>query len=508
MLDSHSSSLVDATVESGAALDRPLYGESADAPIRLAGWEKHPDGPRSEAELGPITNDAGATRLISVDDERLEAELVELAADITAGMARWFDLIALYDDRKIWQQWECRSMATWLASHVGVSLITARQYVHVAHAIQRFSILKGEFAAGRLSYSRVRAVVRCVTPETEVAMVAMAKHATAPQLERFAAGIDRVRQRAKPGDDEAGWMNRELHLTLDEDGTWILRGRLPAEIGVSLKRALDTEVAAQRLVLLADAAASGDATAGDARLEPIEARRVDALDTLINRGHLAASQRESRPLVVVHRYPDGNEFEDGPAISDATADRLECEADVVEAVHVTRVCTRHKHECDDHESGPEIRLNRKARRSPKATMRRWLIERDQGCRFNGCGRKGRLHSHHVVEYSNGGRTTVSNLVMLCDVHHRAVHNHGWTITGDPGGQLTFARPGLTPQRTVNGDIERLIANVSGPISPTRYAGDRFDLNYIVSVFLDAQDHAARKTKTMCDAAASAHACSE
>jgi hypothetical protein len=208
-------------------------------------------------------------------------------------------------------------------------------------------------------------------------MVAMAKHATAPQLERFAAGIDRVRKRANPGDDEAGWMNRELRLTLDEDGTWILRGRLPAEIGVSLKRALDTEVAAQRLVLLADAAASGDATAGDARLEPIEARRVDALDTLINRGHLATSQRESRPLVVVH----------------------------------------------------------------------------QGCRFNGCGRKGRLHSHHVVEYSNGGRTTASNLVMLCDVHHRAVHNHGWIITGDPGGQLTFTRPGLTPQRTVDGDID-------------------------------------------------------
>jgi hypothetical protein len=51
----------------------------------------------------------------------------------------------------------------------------------------------------------------------------------------------------------------------------------------------------------------------------------------------------------------------------------------------------------------------------------------------------------------------------------------------------------------------LIANISGPISPTRYAGDRFDLNYIVSVFLDAQDHEARKAKTMCDAAASAPA---
>jgi hypothetical protein len=45
-----------------------------------------------------------------------------------------------------------------------------------------------------------------------------------------------------------------------------------------------------------------------------------------------------RPLVVVHRFLDGNELEDGPTISEATADRLECEADIIEAVHVTRVC--------------------------------------------------------------------------------------------------------------------------------------------------------------------------
>jgi hypothetical protein len=448
---------------------------------------------------------AGATRLLSVADEQLEFELVQLAADLTAGMARWFDLIATYDDRKIWEQWECRSMAAWLASHVGVSLITARQYVHVAHAIQQFPILKAEFAAGRLSYSRVRAVVRCVTPETEQAMVAMAKHATAPQLERFAAGVDRVRKRSIPGDDQVGWVNRELNLTLDDDGTWILRGRLPAETGVALKRALDAEVDTQRL-LIDDAAASGPASPGN-DLEVIGARRVDALDALIKRGHAATPQdNELRPLVVVHRYPDGNELESGPAISDATANRLECGSNVIEAVHTSNgLCTRHNqsfhHHSDNEECGPEIRFNRKARRTPKATMRRWLIERDQGCRFNGCGRKGHLHAHHITEYRNGGRTTATNLIMLCDTHHRAVHNHGWIITGDPGGQLTFTKPGLTPPTPVNGDIERLIANISGPISPTRYAGDRFDLNYIVSVFLDAQDHETRNTRQH-DAAAS------
>lgn len=411
-------------------------------------------------------------------------------------------------------------MASWLASHVGVSLITARQYVHVAHALQEYPLLNAEFAAGRLSYSRVRAVIRCVSPGTEEAMVSMAKHATASQMERFAAGVDRVRRRANPGDDLSGWEKRELHLVLQEDGTWILRGRLPAEVGVALKRALDTEVDAQRTAFVGDAAASGDGsgdgsgntpsdTSGAKGLEPVERRRVDALDAVIKRGHQRCESVDDessggvRTLVVVHRYPDGNELEGGPAISDMTADRLECDADVIEAIHrdpgdqPARACNSCGDQRDQRDQrgdlvGPQIRFNRKARRTPTMTMRRWLMDRDQGCRFNGCGRKGKLHAHHVIEYRNGGRTTTKNLVMLCDFHHRAVHNHGWVITGDPAGRLTFARPGLTPPKPVDGDIEQLVANICGPISPTLH-GDRFDLNYIVSVFLDAQDHETRTT---------------
>jgi hypothetical protein len=48
----------------------------------------------------------------------------------------------------------------------------------------------------------------------------------------------------------------------------------------------------------------------------------------------------------------------------------------------------------------------------------------------------------------------------------------------------------------------LIANITGPINPIRYAGDRFDLKYIVSVFLDAQEYEARNNQVKHDAAAS------
>ena len=33
-----------------------------------------------------------------------------------------------------------------------------------------------------------------------------------------------------------------------------------------------------------------------------------------------------------------------------------------------------------------------------------------------------------------------NLTALCRFHHRLVHEGGWTITGTPGGFLTFTSP--------------------------------------------------------------------
>jgi hypothetical protein len=46
----------------------------AGAPIRLAGWEKHPDGTRSAAEMGPISDDAGAPIRLAGWEKHLEAK--------------------------------------------------------------------------------------------------------------------------------------------------------------------------------------------------------------------------------------------------------------------------------------------------------------------------------------------------------------------------------------------------------------------------------------------------
>ncbi|MFI9383591.1 DUF222 domain-containing protein [Kutzneria sp. NPDC052558] len=77
-------------------------------------------------------------------------------------------------------------------------------------------------------------------------------------------------------------------------------------------------------------------------------------------------------------------------------------------------------------------IGRASRTIPNA-IRRALIIRDKGCAFPGCGRKPRqCHAHHVVEWADGGPTSLDNLVLLCSACHRLVHHSDWTVEINEG----------------------------------------------------------------------------
>jgi hypothetical protein len=46
----------------------------------------------------------------------------------------------------------------------------------------------------------------------------------------------------------------------------------------------------------------------------------------------------------------------------------------------------------------------------------------------------------VQHWAQGGPTTLSNLVLLCRRHHRAVHEEGYCVARAPDGALRFTRP--------------------------------------------------------------------
>jgi hypothetical protein len=61
-------------------------------------------------------------------------------------------------------------------------------------------------------------------------------------------------------------------------------------------------------------------------------------------------------------------------------------------------------------------------------IRKALIVRDGGCVFPDCGRPPSwCDPHHVVHWTNGGPTALSNLVLLCRRHHRLIHHKRFSV---------------------------------------------------------------------------------
>ena len=83
---------------------------------------------------------------------------------------------------------------------------------------------------------------------------------------------------------------------------------------------------------------------------------------------------------------------------------------------------------------------KRVRRSPTTFQRMEIARRDKGCRFASCSFADFTEVHHVVPWTLGGETNLSNLITLCGRHHRAVHELGWSMSGDANDVVTFEGP--------------------------------------------------------------------
>jgi hypothetical protein len=75
-----------------------------------------------------------------------------------------------------------------------------------------------------------------------------------------------------------------------------------------------------------------------------------------------------------------------------------------------------------------------------AHLRRLVIARH--CRFPGCSQPpAACQPHHILPRSKGGKTCLTNLLLLCTFHHLiAVHRWGWGILLLPDGSVTATSP--------------------------------------------------------------------
>lgn len=432
--------------------------------------------------------------------ERLEAQITELSGHIAAANARLLQWIAEYDRREGWLTWGCASAAHWLSWKCGDGLHAAREKVRTARALEVLPALTASFAAGELSFTKVRAITRVAVPCDEHEWIEMAQHSTGAQIERSVSAARSAIARGENADARTAFERRSITRGRRSDGLDELKIIGPAD---------DVEViwAAVEIVVsqMVDEAASGS---GRTRREVVvdrggrAAMRFDALTEVAERAVASAPTAAvrgdvGRLALVIDTdglaemaaaddhaaEPQSGEITlSGRRVAPAVAKRWCCDL---------RAAVVLEHEGHVHDEGRDTRVvNRKLRRA--------LHRRDGGmCRFPGCGTSSWLHAHHIFPWEEGGPTDLDNLVSLCGFHHRLVHTGGWQVAITDGAVVWMDPDGVpvTVER-LRGDADTLLDSQRGvgitPRTIESKANDRLDFHFVVSVLAE---HIAKRAGT-------------
>jgi hypothetical protein len=129
-----------------------------------------------------------------------------------------------------------RSTAHWLAWKCGLGLVAGREHVRVARALRHLPQVAVEFAAGRLSFSKVRALTRLATPDTEKELIHVVRNTTAAQLDRLLAQHRRARRSNNPG---AHANSERLDYHYDDEGFLVGSFRIAPERAPVVSHGLD-----------------------------------------------------------------------------------------------------------------------------------------------------------------------------------------------------------------------------------------------------------------------------
>jgi hypothetical protein len=348
-------------------------------------------------------------------DDELSVAVSQLSALLAATHAELLDVIAAIDTKAAWIDDGATAMAPWLTGRCGIGRATANEWVRVADALQDLPALRQCYASGAMSWDQIRHATRFASSVDDTDLAARLPGLSANQIATLA------RQCRPIPDTDAATAHAARSLTWRRDhrrGGYSYRGFVPFDQGDAINTALDRH--AER------AGPNADTGAWD----PISTRRADALHDLATRA-LGADPDPDRATVVIHADAKvidgqvaGNGFLRDVAICQTTLLRSLCDARVEVALHGP--------------DGATVGIARASQHIPH-WLRRHIGLRDHTCRFPGCERQIR-QIHHIDHWTNGGPTNADNLCGLCWYHHHLVHEGGWTIEGNPTGELTFINP--------------------------------------------------------------------
>jgi hypothetical protein len=202
-----------------------------------------------------------------------------------------------------WADQGAISCAHWLGWRIGLELGAAREHVRVARALRELPQIAEAMRRGHVSYSKVRALTR-------VAARAHLSQLPAGAESTFAAEDEPDERWVREGETGTGFVRFDIQVRPEE--------------AALLRRAL--EVAAERAWGRADVSAERRAS---------RCRKADALVAILE-SYLTGGTDGRRPVELVVHVDGGAVLDDGTVLPEATAERLACDATVVEVKEGSR----------------------------------------------------------------------------------------------------------------------------------------------------------------------------
>jgi hypothetical protein len=380
------------------------------------------------AQLRAAVEQLAGESLDHAAEAALEGQLIDIRRQIDRLEAEFSRRLRRFEQVRGFVSSGAAAAVAWLRDKCRLSSSAAHQRVEVARELEKFPEIEDAWRRSNIGYEHAATLARSareVGHETVRAMLAdLLDAARRLDPSRLRCVTRHLRYCVDPGGatsaEEETHRRRFLTLSQTLDGALLLDGQLDAEGGALLRTAIS---------------ALNKPVPNDTRSAP--QRRADALVELASRqlqsGALPTTHGQ-RPHVVVTvpattvagRATEPGDLAGAGPVSRELVRRLACDAAITEIT------------VDG--SGSPVAVAEASRTIP-APLRTVLAMRDRGCRFPGCDRPPEwTDAHHLRPRQQDGPNRAENLVLLCRLHHRAVHEGGWRLHVTADGALQALPP--------------------------------------------------------------------
>ena len=351
--------------------------------------------------------------------DALERQLIEIESLKSRLTARQLVLLREADARQTPLADGCRSLQEWTAGRLDVAPETAKTLVSAAKTLADQPHLRNRLESGVGSFDRIVATATLAAAGAKPERIEQSEGFDIPGVRRLTALHRRMTRR----DQQQVFSDRFLSMqpTLDRTA-YRLWGQLPGADGELVEQALLTR--ADQFPSLPD---GNRGTLGQRKADALVSISQDSLtSTSGNDGSSSGpvlSVFTTAELAANTNGAAGSTTGSGISVGSQTVEEIFCNGSVE---HIT------------FHNGQPLAAGRTSRVIPPK-LRRAILHRDGGCTSDGCTSRYRLQPHHIIPWSQSGRTDPENLTTLCWLHHHVViHQMGHQIMPDsPPGRLRF-----------------------------------------------------------------------